>query len=58
MPGAETKDGAEAARAFNRRTAADYDAILYTPQPEPMLDLERVFGLGSVPIKLAAESDA
>ena len=48
MPAIETKDGAEAARAFNRRTADDYDAVLYTPQPEPMLDLERVFGLAAL----------
>ena len=38
----------QSARAFNRRTAANYDAVPYTPQPEPMLDLERAFGLAAL----------
>jgi SAM-dependent methyltransferase len=35
-----------AARAFNARAAERYDALAYAPQPEPMLDLEKVLGLG------------
>ena len=36
----------QAARAFNAQTAERYDSVAYAPAPEPMLDLERLFGLG------------
>jgi len=37
-----------AARAFNARTAERYDATAYVPAADPMLDLERVIGLGAL----------
>ena len=42
------EDSHGAARASNTRLADDYDAMPYAPQAEPMLDLERVFGLAAI----------
>jgi SAM-dependent methyltransferase len=51
-PPADAMSGAldpqSAARAVNARLAYDYDAMPYLPEPEPLLDLERIFGLAAV----------
>ena len=41
-------DPQSAVRAVNAQLAYDYDAMPYVPEPEPLLDLERVFGLAAV----------
>ncbi len=38
----------QAARAFNAKTAERYDATAYVSAADPMLDLERVIGLGAL----------
>jgi SAM-dependent methyltransferase len=37
-----------AARTVNLRAAGNYDAMPYVPDPEPLLDLDRAFGLAAV----------
>jgi ubiquinone/menaquinone biosynthesis C-methylase UbiE len=42
------EDSGSAVRTANQRLAAHYDAMPYVPEPEPMLDLARVWGLSAL----------